>query len=412
MAAAVGAIKNGASVFLAEGLSCLGGAGTAALVPMFVELSDGVNFLAGGFGWDIFEKLKAAGGTGDSWYGYSLAINSEIYKRVCDEILIENEVDFTLSTSLIGVIKDGSKVTEAVLSAKSGIFAIEAKQFIDATGDGDLSAMAGADFELGDENGEMQPGSLCSQWTGIDWSKVDLSKQEPAMIKALEDGAMTVYDRHFPGGWQTSKCTMGLNGGHAHDLDATDERSLTKAYVYLRKRMPEYENFYKKYMEGFENIELVNTAMLMGIRETRRIKCDYQLNLQDFHDRAVFDDEIGRFSYAVDMHRKATDKEEYEKFEKDFKENLRYKPGENYGIPYRTLTVSGFDNLLVAGRCISVDRYIQASIRVMPGCFITGQAVGIAAALAVKNNTHTRGVPVKDIQQKIKDIGGFLPNFK
>ena len=84
--------------------------------------------------------------------------------------------------------------------------------------------------------------------------------------------------------------------------------------------------------------------------------------------------------------------------------------GESYGIPYRVLVPRKLTNVLVAGRCVSSDRYIQGSIRVMPGCFITGQAAGIAAALAIENATHTRGIAVKELQQRLKKLGGYLPN--
>ena len=133
--------------------------------------------------------------------------------------------------------------------------------------------------------------------------------------------------------------------------------------------------------------------------------------LDDFQKRADFEDEIGRYSYPVDVHASDASKESYSKFEKDFI-GLRYKKGESYGIPYRILTPKGLSNVLVAGRCVSCDRYIQASIRVMPGCYITGQAAGAAAAIAAERNTDTRGFDVRELQLRLKRLGAFLPNFK
>ena len=147
--------------------------------------------------------------------------------------------------------------------------------------------------------------------------------------------------------------------------------------------------FYKEYLKGFERMELVASGSLLGIRESRRILGDYVLNLEDFKRRAIFDDEIGRYSYPVDIHASRPGEKEYKQFEEEFR-TLRYDKGESYGIPYRTLTPRGLENLLVAGRCISSDRYLQGSVRVMPGCFITGQAAGVAAALAVEHETGTR----------------------
>ena len=136
---------------------------------------------------------------------------------------------------------------------------------------------------------------------------------------------------------------------------------------------------------------------------------DYKLSLDDFKNRAAFDDEIGRYCYPVDIHSPTNDKAGYEKFKRDY-DSLRYKQGESYGIPYRALTVKGFDNLLVAGRCISTDRYMQSSVRVMPGCFITGQAAGAAAALAAVKDGDVRALDVKALQKRLKELGAYLPN--
>ena len=89
---------------------------------------------------------------------------------------------------------------------------------------------------------------------------------------------------------------------------------------------------------------------------------------------------------------------------------LRYKKGESYGIPYRILTPLKLDNVLVAGRCVSADHMVHGSIRVMPGCFITGQAAGVAAAMAAESNVSTHAVPIKQLQQRLKALGGYLPN--
>ena len=156
-------------------------------------------------------------------------------------------------------------------------------------------------------------------------------------------------------------------------------------------------------------MRLSGSASLLGIRETRRIIGDYVLDLKDFNDRAVFEDEIGRYCYAVDIHESTPELSDYHKFLDEYT-NLRYEKGESYGIPYRILTPAGLRNVLAAGRCVSTDRYMQSSLRVMPGCFITGQAAGAAAAVAVLENTDTRGFDVRLLQKAIIKLGGFLPN--
>jgi hypothetical protein len=203
--------------------------------------------------------------------------------------------------------------------------------------------------------------------------------------------------------------TGGGNIGHVFDLDGTDERSLTRGLIAARKSLLEYQRYYQKYLPGFEQMELVATAAQLGVRETRRIQGDYVLSLADFKARATFPDEIGRYSYAVDIHAAQPDLASYQRYAKDLHE-LRYGKGESYGIPYRSLVPQKLRNVLVAGRSISTDRYVQSSIRVMPGCFLTGQAVGVAAAMAAKGDGQARHVPVAELQRRLKAMGAYLPN--
>ena len=410
IAAAVTAARQGRKVFLAERHTCLGGMGTAGMVPVFMQFTDGVNFLAGGIGHEVAEKLAKAS-------GYPLrdclAIKAEVLKRLYDVLLAEAGVDFTFETMLIGVEKDAAdRVSHAVLAAKSGTFAVKAKVFVDGTGDGDLAAWAGAPFEKGDKDGGLMPGTLCSLWANVDWPAVrksGLGAGEKRLEAAFKDKVFTIEDRHLPGMWQVGDDIGGGNIGHTFGVDNTDERSVTNALIWGRKAILEYERYYKEYLKGFEKMTLVATGSLLGIRESRRITGDYVLCLDDFKKRAVFPDEIGRYCYPVDIHASKPDAANYQQFAEEFK-TLRYKQGESYGIPYRVLVPQKLANVLVAGRCVSSDRYIQGSIRVMPGCFITGQAAGVAAAIAIEKATDTRGVAVPELQARLKKLGGYLPN--
>jgi hypothetical protein len=200
------------------------------------------------------------------------------------------------------------------------------------------------------------------------------------------------------------------NIGHTFDVDGTDEVSLTKALVGGRKALMEYQRYYREYLQGFEKMNLVATGSLLGVRETRRIVGDYVLTLDDYKRRATFPDEIGRYAYPIDNHPLRPGKDSYAQHRREFDEALRYKKGESYGIPYRSLIPRGLDNVLVAGRCVSADRMVHGSIRVMPGCFITGQAAGSAAAMAAERGSLTRDIDVKDLQRRLKQLGGYLPN--
>ena len=406
VAAAVSAARQGAKVFLAEATACLGGLGTSGMVPAFMQFTDGVNFLAGGIGEEILNKMWEYGGKIE---GSEYSIKVEALKRVYDDIVTEAGVDFTLHTQMVAVDAEDGLVNYVVFAAKSGMFAVKAKIYIDGTGDGDLCAWAGAEYEKGDENGEMMAGTLCSLWANIDWDRV-VRPDNRRLEEAIKDKIFTYEDRHLSGIWRTGKTLGGGNIGHTYDVDGTDERSLTKSLIWGRKSMTEFERYYREYLDGYEEMELAATGAILGIRESRRIMGDYVMVLDDFINRASFDDEIGRYAYPVDIHPSDTSVEGFKKFEKEYY-NLRYKDGESYGIPYRALTPRGLQNVLVAGRCVSCDRYMQSSIRVMPGCYITGQAAGVAAAMAAEKNTDTRGIDIKELQSRLKAIGAYLPNF-
>ena len=413
MAAAVTAARQGCRVFLVEGQGCFGGMGTAALVPAFMQFSDGVHFLAAGFGEEVYSRLKARRALADDRPDLSVSINVEDLKRVYDQMAEEAGFGFSLLTQLIGVEAQNGRIEHVVCAGKSGLFAVKARVYIDATGDGDLAAWAGAEFEKGDAQGRMMPGTLCSLWANIDWERANALPQHQKfrLEDAFRDKVFTQEDWHLPGIWHVGPGMGGGNIGHMFGVDATDERSLTESLLLGRKIVEEYEIYYRQYVQnGFEEMHLVGTGMLPGIRESRRILGDVVLELRHFEERANFDDEIGRYSYNVDVHAATSSKDDFAAFEKDHT-TLRYKPGENYGIPYGVLLPRGLENGLVAGRCVSTDRYMQSSLRVMPGCYITGQAAGMAAALACELGCGPREVPVSALQRRLVKMGAYLPNF-
>lgn len=412
LAAAVSAARCGAKVFLAESTGAFGGMATAAFVPAFAQFTDGVNFLADGFGREVREiACKDSPTIFEGW----VVLNPEKLKVFYDDVVQRAGVAFSFYTNVVDAVASGGHIDYAVLASKRGLFAVRAKTYVDCTGDGDLLAFAGGKFEFGDGmNREVQPPTLCSVWSGIEFGKRTIGDQS-ALPQAIKDGVFSVPDLHLPGFFKNipgvPKVGIG-NVGHVFGIDSTDERSLTRAMLDARRRLPEYERYYKKYLTGYEQMQLVCTAPVLGVRESRRFVCDYMLTEDDFLRRATFVDEIGRYSYPIDLHVSNADSEAFKKMWKDFKTKYRYRKGESYGIPYRSLIPVSFANALVAGRCLGADRKMQASVRVMPGCFITGQAAGVAAALAAKGGGETRKVTAADLQTTLRQLKAYLPNAK
>lgn len=407
VAAAIAATRQGKNVYLAEAGGSFGGSGTIGLVPSFAQFTDGEHFLADGIGREVYEKL----------YGYPARTQERSFKpfsverlkEVYDEMMTASGVEFTFFTRLIDVISENGKVDAVILASKSGLFAVKAAVYIDCTGDADLVEWAGGKTVYGDENGIAMPATLCSLWANIDYKRID-QHATSRLDEAFRDGVFTKEDRHIPG-IQWSEPKKGIGGGnigHVYEVDARDERSLTDAMLEGRRTVREFERYYSEYLHGYKDMHLCYTADLLGIRESRRIVGDYVLTGADFVARASFDDEIGRYAYPVDIHAMKPNNASFAAFEKEY-HTLRYGVGESYGIPYRALIPKGLTNVLTAGRCVSTDRQMQASIRVMPGCFITGQAAGTAAALAVEHGGNVRAVATDELQASLRQMGAYIP---
>lgn len=406
IAAALSASRAGASVYLAEKEQCFGGMATAAMVPAFMRFSDGVHFLAGGIGREIFDALY---GEGADFTPVEFPIDTEKLKRIYDGMLTSSEVIFSFENHILSIEKKNGKITHAVIMGKENIFAVEAKVFIDATGDGTLAVWAGADYDKGDENGRMMPGSLCTLWGDIDWSRavVELGKDPDnrMLYKAFEDGVFTVKDPGLPGMWKREDGYGGGNIGHVFGVDGTDEQSITKGIIDARARMTEYEYYYRNYLEGYENTRLLSSGAVLGIRETRRIFCEYNMTVKDYFEQSNFEDEIGRYNYPIDVHAAVIG--EKEKYPNIYAKG--YPEGKSYGISYRALLPVNTENVLVCGRCIGAEREMMGSLRVMPGCFITGMAAGVAAALSALKGTALRAIDVGELRATLRSQGAYLP---
>ena len=426
IAAAISSARNGSQVMMVEKSGCLGGLGTNGLVPAFAPLDDGKRVLADGIAKEVVTRLEKRGGVTSRLRDGNLLYNDddswlwtqydfEQLKILYDDMVSESQVELKFFTNFIEAIRKGNSIEAVLLSGPQGVYAVKAQVYIDTTGDGVLSASAGVPYELGDENGEVQGLSLCSCFTNVDWNKYESflkkSKQtvnlKKSLKKAIDDGAFSQDDYHLPGARRVGQRIAGMNVGHIYGTDPIT--NVTTAMIKGRKIAYEFLSFYRNYVHGFEEAELAYTAPLLGVRESRRIIGEYFLNVEDYKARRSFDDEIGRYNYPIDMHRSKPGKEEFEVLEKEYYGLYRYKKGESYGIPYRCLIAKGMTNLLMAGRCISTDRKVQASTRVQPCCFITGQAVGTAAALSLNDNIDVNKINIEKLQNQLRKDGAYIP---
>ncbi|OGV55606.1 MAG: fumarate reductase [Lentisphaerae bacterium GWF2_50_93] len=422
-AAAVCAARLGAKVLLLEAMGCLGGMGTSGLVTAFDPMADGNRALVGGFMQEVVETMYSRGFlapqvTTDYWrkkYHCWTPYSAEGLKLILDEYTAKAGVEVRFFTKVIDADFNSSdrSVKGVIIHNIEGYSFVPAKTFIDATGDAVLAKICGVDCREAGHDGAAppMPPTLCSLCSFIDWDRYDSKEgksQQKMMEKAILDGHFSHKDKHLPGMFKTGPHSAMLNGGHVFGMDALNNRSLSAGMVKGRQLAQEYMSFYRKYVPGFENMEHMTTASLMGVRESRRIVGEYELNIKDYLARRQFPDQIGIFNKFVDIHVKNDSEEEYKRFCEEMSKSGRLGYGECFGIPYRILVPKGWKNLWVAGRCNSSDEQVHGSIRVMPAAAMMGQAAGTAAVQSVSTGQTACSLDTSALTGTLRKNGAIL----
>lgn len=428
-AAAIAAARDGAHTLLIEQHGCLGGMGTAGLVPAFCPFSDRQKPITRGIGLQILDDMKAnmphLAKDALDW----VPIDPERLKAAYERRVTAAGANVLFLTHFIDTLGrdaqdagalEAASIDSVIIHNKSGLQRIEARVIVDGTGDGDVAAAAGAPFEKGDpETGELQPCTMCFVLAGVDnqrlqvWLWADQARNmllKPSIAAAKQAGDLDIVEEGANVAYQ-SPTTIGLNFSHVFDVDATDARQLSRAHIDGRKLIRHLTDFARKYLPGCENAYLASSGIQIGVRETRRILGDYVLTLDDYLARRSFPDEIARNAYYIDIHlsKKEWQRHAGQPIDWDARGH-QYKPGESHGVPYRCLTPRGLRNVLVAGRCISTDRPVQGSTRVMPVCLATGEAAGCAAAIAAQKHTgDVRAVSTDTLRSRLRTHGAYLP---
>ncbi len=416
--AAAAAAREGARTLLIEQTGCLGGMATNGLVSVFAPYADGRRLVYAGLAERILEETKKAlphiHPEDTRW----VAADPEYLKVVMDDLVMDSGAEILFFSTFCGVRMRNERQVEGVIIAnKDGLTLYTARLFVDCTGDADLAAWAGAEFHKGDDDGVLQPATLCFTLANVDtYTYLNSQKLHP-MYKDSP-----IYDIVASGKYplipDTHICNqlggpgiVGFNAGHLWEVDGTDAVSLSRAMLKGRKLASEITRALKEKVPGsFAGAHLVATGALMGTRESRRIVGDYCLTKEDYAQRQSFPDEIGRSCYYIDIH---LTRDEAAQGNSAFRAEpegrySRYAQGESHGIPYRCLLPASLDNVLVAGKTISADRAMQGAIRVMPACFVMGEAAGIAAAMAAWGEGITRKVDVRSLRERISANGGYI----
>ncbi len=427
LAAAVAAARSGASVRVVERFGFVGGNLTAGLIgPCMTSFSlDGQTQLIRGVFDEFVRRMEAQGGAvhpsktknGTDYAGFIrfghdavTPFEAEAAKRVGQEMLLEAGCDLLLHTWAADAVVEDGRVAGVVVLNKSGMSYLPAGAVIDATGDGDIAAMAGARFEFGRaEDGLTQPLTLFFRIGGVDDEAVDRYKREhpeelfpfqSIVEKATSDGRYTLPRRGVqlfktlePGVWR-------INTTRVLGLDGTNARDLTRAEIEARRQVDVLMDFFHRELPGLEDCVLIDTAATIGVRESRRVVGEYQLTLEDLVDGRHFDDVIAVAGYPVDIHSPSG-------ANGPFDDGIPATANE-YEIPFRSLVPETIDGLAVVGRCISATHEALAAVRVMPPSFAMGEAAGIAAAQTLADDARLRDVDVDRLQDELRSRDAYL----
>lgn len=402
IAAAVSAARHGARTVLIERYGFLGGMGTAGGVTNFAGLygrrRGTMQQLVHGVVDELLERIDRLGGLNAPQDGLQGRIRVRsydvpVYKCAADQMLREAGVELLFHALCCGVTTSSSGRVDAVLlETRGGRKAWRAREFIDASGDGDLAAHAGVPWDYGDGQGNALYPSTMAVIGEIDAPRARAAVGEFGAIDRLMDAAAARHafarrgailrPQRDPTRWRANVTQLRNVRGQA--ANALDPRELSQAEIDGRRQVVDYLRFLREEVPGFERAELLDLPAQVGVRETRRVHGLYRLSGDDVVNGARFDDVIGLNAWPVEQH-----------VEGGVAWSFPVDPDNAYNqLPLRMIRPQGVDNLWVAGRCASMEHLGQSAARASGACFVMGQAAGTAAAL----RCATDGLNLDDVQ--------------
>ncbi len=399
VSAAICAAREGVSVMLLEQSGNVGGIATEGLMSHWTGNTEG------GFYDEILER-SAVAGRDDAQM--RKVINPERLKTILLEMLEEAGVKLLLYTFACAPVMEGNKIKGVIAENKTGRGAVLGKIVVDASGDGDIAARAGVPYYIGREtDGKMQPATIMFKVAGVDVERGvfpggfeehlaipagDIQKLGEEHLPSPA-GHVLLYRSTLPG-------IVTCNMTNCTDIDGTKAEDLTRATVVCRKQMDSIVQFLREYVPGFENCYLISSASLVGIRETRHFKGEAVITREDILEARVFDDwVVAKAHFNFDVHNMTGNGLD----ETGVQKNFQQKKG--YTIPYGCFVPLEVDNLYLAGRNISGTHMAHSNYRVMPICANMGQAVGVAAAICVKEGTVPRELSAATVQRRLIESG-------
>lgn len=432
--AAIAAARKGAKVLLVEKNGYLGG-NLAIGLPLLGYLDKNGNQVTAGFAQELVDTLMER----NACYGHSRCpmhnsvtlYNHEEFKLVAFEKCLEAGVEILLHTEVIDAEVENGSIKRLVLFGKGYRIEVESKVYIDATGDGDVAYLAGARYAKGQKGtGVLQPPTLMFTLGNVNLEKFHKFISEDPEQMILGD-SMEVPRDYNPehimstpnhvfvglrklfsqlkakGELPVDRDTfiyinslipgeVNVNSTRHLNVDGSNVFDLTRAEIEGHFQIPKLTETLRKHAPGFEDCYITRIFPTIGVRETRRFEGIKELTEDKIVAGDIPEDTVALGSYIIDIHDGGGAGTIIKRLEKA------------YGIPYGCLVSKDIDNLMLSGRCISMDAVVLSSARVMPTCMAIGEAAGVGAAVAVSKDIKPADVDSNDVVKILKENGAIL----
>ena len=422
LSAALASARAGARTTLLDRYGCFGGNMTQVGVESIGWYRHAATVEGEGIGRELEERAAAMGAASPESQSLSMGINGERFKYVADVLVAESGITPMLHRLAVAPIVEDGAVRGVITESKSGREAILAKRVVDATGDADVAARAGAPVRMTPRE-DMLAASVMFSMTGVSKGRfLDAVKADPQTYRdwagnaewdiettGKEDEMFSPFLRKpftqavaaglIPANLITLAGTWGtisdqgdltyLNLIHLAGIDGTSADDLTRGEIEGRKQAMQAIDALRAFMPGCEDATLRNFGMTIGIRDTRKIEAVYDLTEHDVREQARFDDAIGIFPEFID----------------GYGVLILPTTGRYFHVPYRSLVPKGVGGLIVAGRSIGGDKVSHASVRNMMCCTVSGQGAGVAAAISCRTDQPFGRLDVSQVQIELKRQG-------
>ena len=397
-AAAVAAARAGAEVMLLERFGYLGGLASGGMVLLLDDMCGEREVSVGGLALEIIDRLERIGAcvtppkgdcfrndaeVRDRWvrwgfeelYGkkrpkpiiYSGAFDPEGWKQVSQEMVLEAGAKLRFHSWFSRAIVEDGAVRGVVVETKSGRQAIRGRLVIDASGDGDVFASAGAPGVHGS-----YIMTLVHRLADVDTdAAIAFERSDPAAAQQLDREVKQLLGGSWEMWWLLTPRpgVVWCNCPHIPGHDGLDPEHQTKIEIEARRRFMKVAEFVRAHYPGFQRAYILDAAPQLGVRQTRLLEGEYVVTKEDILERRTFPDVVAR--------------------------------GRDYYTPYRSLVPKGIEGLLVAGRCYSATSEAQRISREIPPLMVMGEAAGTAAALSLESSVAPRKVDVSGLQKRL-----------